>query len=100
MTIDDVSLQHKNWLEISPPRHGQVDCNAIWDKFLTQTKTGQNFTPGTGLELYLEIDHEIYERARMRLLADENQTMVCPHIEYALTPVLAMLVAPSTGTDR
>ena len=86
LSIDDVSLRHKNWLEISPPRHGQIDCNAIWDKFLTQTKTGQKFSPGTGLELYLEIEHETYERARMHSLPNENRTMVCPNIKYALMP--------------
>jgi hypothetical protein len=100
LSVDDVSLRHKNWLEISPPRHGQIDCDAIWHKFLTQTKTGQKFSPGTGLELYLEIDHETYERARMHSLADETQTMVCLNIKYALMLVLAMLVAPSASTDH
>ena len=97
LTINDVFLRHKNWLELIPPRNGQNDVDAIWDKFLSKTKTGQKFTPGTGLELYLEIDHEVFERARVHAVAVENQTMVFPHTRLRVPTKLTMLVAPSTG---
>jgi len=61
LTIDQVRLRQKDWLELVPMKDVE-DVNVIAKKFFVQR--GKNkmlvFHPGKGVELNLEIEHDLY----------------------------------------
>ena len=68
--IDDVSLRHKNWLELVSPTDRE-DVDAIWDCFFVEKKNGvKKFTPSITLDLILALPYETYKLALTRLLVD------------------------------
>ena len=75
LSIDDVSLRHKNWLELVPPTNRE-DSDAIWECFFIEKKNGvKKFTAGTTLDLILALPYETYTLALAHSLADSE--MVC-----------------------
>lgn len=59
LTIDDVKLRNKNWVELLPKGPGDEDLNAIESEFYTykgKAKTRQ-FLPNKVLDLYLGIGY-------------------------------------------
>jgi hypothetical protein len=70
LSVDDVSLRHKNWLELVPPTDRE-DTDAIFPYFFTEKKNGvKKFTAGTTLDLILALPYETYALALARSLAD------------------------------
>ena len=61
LSIDDVKLRSKNWVEMLPKGPGDQDVDAIENEFFTikgKAKTRQ-FLPNKVLELYLGISHKL-----------------------------------------
>lgn len=59
LSIDDVKLRNKNWVEMLPKGHGDEDVNAIESEFFTfkgKAKTRQ-YLPNKVLDLYLGISY-------------------------------------------
>jgi len=59
LSIDDVKLRSKNWVELLPKGSGDEDLNAIETDFFTfkgKAKT-RHFLPNKVLDLYLGISH-------------------------------------------
>jgi hypothetical protein len=65
LTIDDVTLRSKNWVEIIPKFSTRnEDVNAIKDHFYKPRGRAKtiSFSAGSGIDVYLEIDYEIYQK--------------------------------------
>ena len=80
LTITDVSLRKKDWMELSPPAQGP-DTDAVWDSFVTETKKQKGpgtkkFSPGNGIDLILGIEHEVFELALESSLQVPDTTTV------------------------
>jgi hypothetical protein len=61
LSISDVKLRSKNWVELLPKGSGDEDVNAIGDEFFSlkgKAKTRQ-FLPTKVLDLYLGISHSL-----------------------------------------
>ena len=61
LTLDNVKLRFKNWVEMLPKGPGDEDVNAIESEFFTvrgKSKT-RTFLPNKVLELYLTISHSL-----------------------------------------
>jgi hypothetical protein len=62
LTIEEVELRYKNWLELIPR---SPDIDAIFGHFF-RTKgrnSSKKFSPGQGIDLVLAISHKKYELA-------------------------------------
>ena len=69
LSLEDLRLRFKNWVELVPLGTGDEDVNAISSKFFSpkgKSKTIQ-FHPGKGLELYLELAYSRYAEILLRL---------------------------------
>lgn len=69
LSIEDLRLRFKEWVELIPQGPDDEDINAISNKFYVpkgKSKTLQ-FQPSKVLDLYLEIGYETYSRVMEHL---------------------------------
>jgi hypothetical protein len=74
LSIDDVKLRNKNWVEMLPKGPGDEDVNAIESEFFTfkgKAKTRQ-FLPNKVLDLYLGISYAM--RSEIDIYIEERNT--------------------------
>ena len=83
LSIDDVKLRSKNWVEMLPKGPGDQDVDVIESEFFTfkgKAKTRQ-FLPNKVLDLYFGISHKL--RCDIEHYVEElntNITSVCYHL--------------------
>jgi hypothetical protein len=74
LSINDVKLRSKNWVELLPKGFGDEDVNAIENEFFTlkgKAKTRQ-FLPNKVLDLYLGISHLLRNEIENHIEESEN----------------------------
>jgi hypothetical protein len=86
LSIDNVKLRSKNWVELLPKGSGDEDANAIETEFFTlkgKAKTRQ-FLPNKVLELYLGISHSLRNEIEDHIEESENHDIisVCYQISF------------------
>lgn len=83
LTVEDVELRFKNWLELMPR---VPDVDAISEKFFTVKgkNTAKKFNPGQGVDLILAISYEKYELAVTHSLAEDSEPVSCYAFEQLL----------------
>jgi hypothetical protein len=73
LSIDDVRLRNKDWVEMIPIRDAH-DTDAIARKFFVAKGKSRNiqFHAGKGTEVFLELEYEKFQQIQFRLdeLAD------------------------------
>jgi hypothetical protein len=83
LSIDDVKLRNKNWVEMLPKGPGEEDVDAIESEFFTFKGKAKmhHFLPNKVLDLYLGISYakrsEIDEYIEEHLGTDMTRTSVC-----------------------
>lgn len=86
LSIDDVKLQSKNWVELLLKGSGDEDANTIETEFFTlkgKAKTRQ-FLPNKVLELYLGISHLLRNEIEDHIEESGNHDIisVCYQISF------------------
>ena len=78
LSIDDVKLRSKNWVELLLKGSGDEDVNAIISDFFTckgNAKTCQ-FLPNKVLDLYLGISHSLRNEIENHIEESENHDII------------------------
>jgi hypothetical protein len=86
LSIDDVKLRSKNWVELLPKGSGDEDANTIETEVFTlkgKAKTCQ-FLPNKVLELYLGISHSLRNEIEDHIEESGNHDIisVCYQISF------------------
>ena len=80
LSIDDVKLRFKNWVEIFPKGPGEEDVNAIENEFFTLRGKGKTcqFLDKKVLDLYLSITYSLRNDIENHIESEELKTIsVC-----------------------
>jgi hypothetical protein len=84
LSINDVKLRSKNWVELLPKGCEDEDMNAIENEFFTlkgKAKTRQ-FLPNKVLDLYLGISHLLRNEIENHIEESESNVSVCYQIFF------------------
>lgn len=89
LSIDDVKMRSKNWVEMLPKGTGDQDVDAIESNFFTfkgKSKARQ-FLPNKVLDLYLGISHKLrcdienyVEQLNTNSASVRYQVIIVPHV--------------------
>jgi hypothetical protein len=89
LSIDDLRLRFKDWVELIPLGPDNEDINAISSKFYVPKGKSKvlQFQPNKVLDLYLEISYETYSQVLERLedLQNEEVRYFIDDIEEKIT---------------
>ena len=88
LLLDGVILRSKNWVEIIPKFSGQDDdVDAIKDHFYRPRGRAKtvSFNAGSGIEVYLEIEHEKYLEILERKEEQEQVILILSEWSCLLT---------------